>query len=122
MGAESGTISAGLAGSEVGEKLLREPFAFDFLAASRNILRPGPSTAIGFSTKACLPFSTAYEKWIGRKPGGVARDRVAEQRPERCSVSTSVSAAPSAGISSCCTAIGSGHPSASRLPRRWRTG
>ena len=30
-------------------------------------------TATGFSTKVCLPFSTAYAKCCGRKCGGVAR-------------------------------------------------
>ena len=48
MGAESGTISAGLAGSEVGEKLLREPFAFDFFQAVRLLERLLPGrTAVG---------------------------------------------------------------------------
>ena len=33
----------------------------------------GPSTATGFSVKTCLPASIAAARWIGRKPGGVAR-------------------------------------------------
>ena len=48
MGTESGTISAGLAGSEVGEKLLREPFAFDFFQAVRLLERLLPErTSVG---------------------------------------------------------------------------
>ena len=34
---------------------------------------PAASVASGFSMKMCLPALTAAAKWIGRKPGGVAR-------------------------------------------------
>ena len=39
MGTESGTISSDLAASEVGEKLRREPFSFDFFQAVRLLER-----------------------------------------------------------------------------------
>ena len=48
MGTESGTVSAGLAASEVGEKLRREPFAFDFFQAVRLLERFFPErTSVG---------------------------------------------------------------------------
>ena len=47
MGTESGTISSGLAGSEVGEKLLREPFTFDFFQAVRLLERFLPEADVG---------------------------------------------------------------------------
>jgi type VI secretion system protein ImpH len=48
VGTESGTVSAGLAASEVGEKLRREPFAFDFFQAVRLLERFFPErTSVG---------------------------------------------------------------------------
>ncbi len=48
MGTESGTISSGLAASEVGEKLRREPFSFDFFQAVRLLERFLPErTSVG---------------------------------------------------------------------------
>ena len=48
MGAESGTISSDLAATEVGEKLCREPFAFDFFQAVRLLERFLPErTSVG---------------------------------------------------------------------------
>ena len=35
--------------------------------------RPGASTANDFSMNTCMPFATAYSRWMGRKAGGVAR-------------------------------------------------
>ena len=42
-------------------------------ATSKQVRMPGPSTAIGFSVKTCLPAATAARRWVGRKPGGEAR-------------------------------------------------
>ncbi len=48
MGAESGTISSDLAATEAGEKLRREPFAFDFFQAVRLLERFLPErTSVG---------------------------------------------------------------------------
>ena len=48
MGTESGTISSNLAASEVGEKLRREPFSFDFFQAVRLLERFFPErTSVG---------------------------------------------------------------------------
>ena len=48
MGTESGTISSDLAASEVGEKLRREPFSFDFFQAVRLLERFFPErTSVG---------------------------------------------------------------------------
>jgi type VI secretion system protein ImpH len=48
VGTESGTISSDLAASEVGEKLRREPFAFDFFQAVRLLERFLPErTSVG---------------------------------------------------------------------------
>ena len=48
MGTESGTIRSDLAATEVGEKLRREPFAFDFFQAVRLLERFLPErTSVG---------------------------------------------------------------------------
>jgi type VI secretion system protein ImpH len=48
VGTESGTISSNLAASEVGEKLRREPFSFDFFQAVRLLERFFPErTSVG---------------------------------------------------------------------------
>ena len=48
MGAESGTINSDLAATEVGEKLRREPFSFDFFQAVRLLERFLPErTSVG---------------------------------------------------------------------------
>ena len=48
MGTESGTVSADLAAGEVGEKLRREPFSFDFFQAVRLLERLYPErTSVG---------------------------------------------------------------------------
>ena len=48
MGAESGTINSDLAATEVGEKLRREPFSFDFFQAVRLLERLLPErTSVG---------------------------------------------------------------------------
>ena len=51
----------------------RQAFLFRLLARRQHLWTPGTSVAIGFSTNACLPFSTAYRKCSGRKWGGVVR-------------------------------------------------
>ena len=47
-------------------------------AAARTRRTPGPSTAIGFSQKMCLPARTAASRCSGRKPGGVHRSTTSD--------------------------------------------
>ncbi len=49
------------------------PLAFAASAVASTERMPGPSTATGFSVKTFLPAATAASRWVGRKPGGVAR-------------------------------------------------
>jgi hypothetical protein len=88
------------------------------------------SSTIGPSASATMRMAVGASCRPSSSGSPASRHRRLRPSPARpslrlltgCSVSTSASAAPLAGISSCCTAIGSGHLWASRLLTRWTTG